>query len=636
MTEEEEMRMISEQTRKLAGGEGGTSKQKYDAAYQPVNEELPSASDLAIDRSLASYMTRHVILDTKESMAHRNEVLSEIRRIFLNWIKQMARENANIRDEEEIERVGGFMLVSGSHRLGVQEPGADIDTVCVAPSFCKKEDFFGSLKKILMAHRDVKELNAAEGAKVPIIELEFRGINIDLLFARMAEKTVPVSLETNIDDDNILRGLDDATVTTLNGPRVTDMIGKLANPFYPNFLIVLRIVRKWAKARGLYGNKFGFLGGVNFNILVTFIGQLYPKASPSALLDRFFRVYRQWRWGENPILLTKIRQPDKDEFLTVWKNNGYELMPILTPAYPAANSSFTVNIHSLGVMRAEFERGHTILQDILKEIEAKGSAALPDETDGIWSKLFEPSDFFVKYSHYLRCNILGGSDPIAANAWTGFVESRIRKLVTYLEPLPIMKPIHFYPVKNPTKDSEHSLCYFIGFNADKARLKTETDIYLDKALSNFKRELQNYSGPRPTDSTELSFFYEHYKWSKLPKEVFEKLGGKDEAKKKRKALFAPAAEAKAAAEAAAAEGGVVKTEDGIGEDEEEGSRKRKLDDIDGEEGVEVEAEAALASFPPDYEGLKEPNLPKLFTKRERVVLTERPVRAVQWKLLDAK
>ena len=54
-----------------------------------------------------------------------------------------------------------------------------------------------------------------------------------------------------------------------------------------------RVVRMWAKKRGIYGNKWGYLGGVNCNILVAFVCQLYPKASPSKLLASFFKVSQQ-------------------------------------------------------------------------------------------------------------------------------------------------------------------------------------------------------------------------------------------------------------------------------------------------------------------------------------------------------
>jgi hypothetical protein len=91
------------------------------------------------------------------------------------------------------------------------------------------------------------------------------------------------------------------------GPRVTQMIPELMDKnIFPNFLIVLRCIRKWAKCRGLYGNKLGYLGGINCNLLVVLVCQLYPKASPSTLLVRFFQLYGKWGWPK-AVQINKIQ-----------------------------------------------------------------------------------------------------------------------------------------------------------------------------------------------------------------------------------------------------------------------------------------------------------------------------------------
>ena len=71
--------------------------------------------------------------------------------------------------------------------------------------------------------------------------------------------------------------------SSLPGPRVTELLVRMV-PRYDAFKLCLRCVRLWARRRGIYSNKAGFLGGVNWAILAAFLCQLYPAAGPVKLL----------------------------------------------------------------------------------------------------------------------------------------------------------------------------------------------------------------------------------------------------------------------------------------------------------------------------------------------------------------
>lgn len=47
-------------------------------------------------------------------------------------------------------------------------------------------------------------------------------------------------------------------------------------------------------------------------------------------------------------------------------------MPIITPAYPAMNSSHSVSAHTLEVMKQEITRGYNVVEQIIKEKGSKG------------------------------------------------------------------------------------------------------------------------------------------------------------------------------------------------------------------------------------------------------------------------
>lgn len=458
---------------------------KYIPAYDPANAREPTEPEKKLDEVFQRFIEEEIKLESNEEMIRRDNVLSEVRSIFLNWVQFVATDILHI-PQEVAEDAGGELFISGSHRLGVRDIGADIDTVCVAPNFCTKQHFFTYLKEDLLKRPEVTDLNAVETAFVPLISFDFRGVSIDLLFARLAQNSVPKDLD--ILDDNILIGLDEPTEKSLNGPRVTNMIFKLVGEkTFPNFLIVLRCIRKWAKRRGIYGNKLGYLGGVNCNILVAFICQLYPNFTPSALLLRFFNQYKKWEWPQ-PIMLNNIQQNPFGQLATeerpVWSPvvNANDLMPIITPAYPAMNSAFNVNPHSLLVMQNEIAQGYAFCESILKK------NAWQDINN--WKKLFEPSHFFVRYHHYLACHIIGTGDNAESRGWIGFVESRIRRFIQhpFLSTLPLLPPIHLHPVVSKTAKSVNSLCYFIGFNIDYDLIAKlgNNNIHIDDCVARFQ------------------------------------------------------------------------------------------------------------------------------------------------------
>jgi len=363
--------------------------------------------------------------------------------------------------------------------------------------------------------------------------------------------TPSVPSNFDIDNDLVLSGVDSSTEKSLNGPRVTNLIAAFVSGTdqrYQTFLTVVRLVRKWAKSRGLYSNKMGYWGGVNINIAVALVLQLYPNACPASLLRKFFLVFKSWRWP-NPVMLTKPH--DAELGLPVWNAHQAATMrqvaPMITPAYPAMNSTLSVSRQTLQILQEEFGRGHSIVDKLYKDYQ-RGDVLDEEEIENgeIWKELFQPSDFFIGYPNYLSLCIVGPSQQ-DAQSWAGFVESRLRKLVSDMlgRSLPLSK-IQLWPKKfdacvaDRTSLLTHaqranSITYFIGFRVDQMRMRGD-QLDVERQLANFRNyELSRFRPLVPG----MDILPRTFTVKELPTICFEGIydGGKVAAMKRRRMLI---------------------------------------------------------------------------------------------------
>lgn len=321
-----------------------------------------------------------------------------------------------------LDEAGGKIFTYGSYRLGVYGPGSDIDTLMVAPKHVTREDFFEHMPTLLRKASgpdELTELTPVEGITVPIIKLEMDSISIDLIFSALTLASVPKSLE--LTDNNLLRGLSETDLRCVNGTRVTDRILQLV-PQTKIFRLALRAVKLWAQRRAIYGNVVGFPGGVAYAMMVARICQLYPRAAAPIIVQKFFFVISNWSWPSPITLQTREKGPlaekEWDPNLNKW--DKFHLMPVITPAYPCMNSTVSIMPSTKAVLLSELKRGHQIMEDIYAGKKE-------------WRDLFERHRFFSEsYQHYI-CIITAGRTKEAQQAWSGLVQSRLRRLITGIE-----------------------------------------------------------------------------------------------------------------------------------------------------------------------------------------------------------
>ncbi|KAG6945564.1 hypothetical protein JG688_00016494 [Phytophthora aleatoria] len=159
-------------------------------------------------------------------------------------------------------------------------------------------------------------------------------------------------------------------------------------------------------------------------------------------------------------------------------------------------------------------------EDDLEGIQALGEA-------GAWDKLFQSSNFFIRYGSYMVFNFQADTES-AMHKWGKFVQSRLRKLVDNLHHMSPVSRVHAFPCYFPhTCDSEREgpgSCMFIGIEFHCRRHQTiqpKDDPEVKKTLEQTIRfflatDLQQMEDKQPDMTADAKVM----SWEELPDFVF--------------------------------------------------------------------------------------------------------------------
>ena len=298
------------------------------------------------------------------------------------------------------------LVTFGSYRLRAYRSDADVDLLALCPPFCNRNDFFTSLVEMMEAEAAISHIHPIASAFTPVIKFKIYNIQFDVLFGRASGKanieklisfqrlslhplaltdthtlikTGAIGIATHAEaakgqrvrvndnntgvesqmestsadmlheftiEDSFLTGMEDESeVRSANGVRVTQfLINYVPDP--DSFRLVLCAVKEWAILNGIYSNVLGFLGGINWAIMVAYICKEYPKEQPSTLLSIFFKVFATWSWPK-PVLLDSTIEAGTGTIvkgMKPWDPNtnprdARHVMPIITPVFPRSKLS---------------------------------------------------------------------------------------------------------------------------------------------------------------------------------------------------------------------------------------------------------------------------------------------------------
>ena len=149
----------------------------------------------------------------------------------------------------------------------------------------------------------------------------------------------------------------------------------------------------------------------------------------------------------------------------VWVHKGLHVpfryvMPIITPVYPAFNSTHNVSLATREVMTSEFQRGQTVCQQIFGQTR-------PD-----FASLAAPFDIFREYKKFIFIQITGKEEE-DFKRWQGWVVARTRLLVNQLQDYLRVRPYPEALTPPPPDDADGTREHF-----QVRPIPEECDIYI--------------------------------------------------------------------------------------------------------------------------------------------------------------
>ncbi|BAY24015.1 RNA 2',3'-cyclic phosphodiesterase [Calothrix sp. NIES-2100] len=295
----------------------------------------------------------------------------------------------------------------GSARLGVQSPDSDLDAVCLIPTYLSGEAFLVSVQQRLQG---LCHTQLVLDARVPVLRLQLEGISLDLLYARAENYQLARKTPQNLDPISLK-----AIIGCWEADLMEEVVGKYVS--LDTFRQLLRAVRAWAKARDIYSNAWGFLGGFSWALLCAFFCTFYKEseASIEKLLANFFQLLHHHDW-QQAIVLTDVGRQYQVQSPRDW-------LPVVTSIEPCHNSARNVTRSTAQIVQNEFARGATLTGRIL---------AGQDK----WTALFKPIELHQETETFLILKV-GNQDARELEKCCGILEGYIISLIIQLEQLGI-------------------------------------------------------------------------------------------------------------------------------------------------------------------------------------------------------
>jgi poly(A) polymerase len=336
------------------------------------------------------------------------------------WESEAARQKrteAVSRLKQVCTELGLELYPYGSYVLGTGSASSDVDAVAVGPSHLSREDFGRKLLSTLEGKEGFGGGRFVADAAIPMVKLSLGDVHFDVSYASRPEGVEPCPPAELL--PRYGEQLDVPGFRSLNGWADTNALlegVEREGAGLERFRVILRAVRAWAKARGVYSHALGYLGGLSWAVLVAWDCMRAPREATSSderQLAHFFETFATWPWPQAVTVTPETAR---------YRPNGKrDLMPVVAPALPPRNTARNVSRSTLQVLREEFALAHKAVQ-----------RACTEGTAEAWEALFTPAKLSQELPTRLVVSIEAPTVE-AREAAAGWVLGHLTALVYRLE-----------------------------------------------------------------------------------------------------------------------------------------------------------------------------------------------------------
>lgn len=425
----------------------------------------------------------------------------------------------------------------GSYGLGVHCSTSDID--CLAIGNISPKTFWMLARSKIRAHllraradgvdQVIQLKRFVKDATVQMMELDVSGIKVDLQYCAAAGLAEHWEELARLQPDSPYFSLPHSSLVTLNAYRDLLTLRKVI-PSLDQFRIAHRSLKLLLVRRGLWGARFGYLGGFHLTLLLTRIALSLPKAAKAPhLIEAFLRTYAEWDWHKDVVYPIP---PEANSNMTYKRVLSKEPMVVLSIQRPLCNLTFHASVNSVQAL----SRGLRYAQAAVDSAQPWSNICGLQEEGEEGEKPIALGEFTTSHRSFIKMEVhyWGGND-MKGRALIGWLESRIVNLLVQLHQNVPELVVRFWPERlvdrtniDPEARDPNGF-YLFGLSASKASdsyhqqndrpTRNASDLHsaLTSCLRTFEHGLR--TNERFYDDKDTFISLSHLKQSQIPSDI---------------------------------------------------------------------------------------------------------------------